>query len=161
MSDDSRRESEIIRVAPTSRLSRSALIAAFGVMIAIGLGVYGLFPDSIGGPALPVTVSLEEAPVETTAGNIAVLTKVVTVKSDFDQPIKNLAIELNGDYVMMQASPLAPGEKLVLPLSVFTAKRSSRRFDPSQQVVDDVIVRGQLPSNARGVSKFEFEPSDQ
>ena len=157
MSADSRLESEIVRVAPTSRLSRTALVSAFGLMIAIGLGVYSLFPDSIGGPPLPVTVSLEEAPVETTAGNIAMLTQVVSVTSDFDQPIKNLAIELNGDYVMMQSSPLAPGEKLVLPLSVFTAKRSSRRFDPQRQAVEDVIVRGQLPNNARGVSKFEFE----
>jgi len=149
---------DVVRVAPTSRLSRGGLIAAFAVMIAVGLGVYSLFPESIGGPPLPVRVSVGEAPVETTNGSMAVLTKVVTVTSELDQPIGNLGIELNDHYLYHQAGPLRPGEVLVLPQEVFTDKRSSQRFDPQRQSVSEVVVRGQLPSKARGVSKFEFEP---
>jgi len=157
MSVDPPQDREIVRVAPTSQLSRGAMIASFGVMIAIGLGVYALFPASVGGPPLPVVVVLEDAPVETTGGNnVAVVTKVVRVTNQLDQPIKNLAIELNDQYLLMQASPLQPGESLVLPQAVFTDKRSSQRFDPLTQTVTEVIVRGQLPSKARGVSKFEF-----
>lgn len=154
--EQSRPDSSIVRVAPTPQLSRRGLILSFGGMIAIGLGVYSLFPDSIGGPPLPVTVTLDDAPVETIGGNLAVVTQVVIITSQLDQPIKNLGIELNGNYQLLQASPLEPGETLVLPLEIFTAKRSSRRFDPQSQSVTDVIVRGQLPNRARGVSKFEF-----
>ncbi len=148
---------EVVRVAPQSQLSRGGLIAALVLMIAIGLSVYAMFPESIGGPPLPVGVSVGEAPVETTNGSMAVLTKVLTVTSELDQPIGNLGIEVNDNYLYHQASPLQPGETLVLPQEVFTDKRSSRRFDPSRQQISEVIVRGQLPSKARGVSKFEFE----
>ncbi|OYP36451.1 hypothetical protein [Rhodopirellula sp. MGV] len=144
-------------VSPNSRVSRGAVIAAFIVMIGVGLGVYAIFPDSVGGPRLPVSVKLTKAAVETTNGQIAVMTEVVTVTNELDQPIKNLAIELNGQYLLMQASPIEPAETLELPLSVFTDKRSSQRFDPSRYKVDEVIVRGQLPSKQRGVSKFEFD----
>ncbi|MCO8124045.1 hypothetical protein NHH03_20035 [Stieleria sp. TO1_6] len=148
---------EIVRVAPTAQLSRRAMIAAFAVMIGVGLAVYAMFPNSVGGPPLPVTVTLGAEPVETVSGGMAVLTPVVIIRSDLDQPIRNLAIELNDGYLLMQASPLQPGEQLVLPQEVFTDKRSSRRFDPDRQQVTEVIVRGQLPSKIRGVSKFEFE----
>jgi hypothetical protein len=125
-------------------------------MISVGLGVYALCPSSIDGPPLPVKVTLDEAPMETVGGNVALLTKVVTITSDLDQPIKNMTILLNGHYWMSQASPLQPGESLTLPLEVFTDKRSSRRFDPEIQQVSEVLVRGQLPNKSRGVSKFEF-----
>jgi hypothetical protein len=49
------------------------------------------------------------------------------------------------------------GEEFVVPQQVFTDKRSSQRFDPSQDEVEDVVATGQLPSGARGVSIFEFE----
>lgn len=150
-------DSDVVRVAPQSRLSRGGLIAAFAVMIALGLGVYAMFPESIGGPPLPVSVTIGESPVETTSGSVAVLTKVVKVTSELEQPIRNLGIQLNDHYLYIQAGPLQPGETIVLPQEVFTDKRSSRRFDPDQQVVTEVVVRGQLPSNARGVSKFEFD----
>jgi hypothetical protein len=158
MTVDPQEDRVIVRLAPSSRLSRSGLIASFAVMIGIGLGVYALFPESIDGPPLPVTVTLGDAPVETVGGNhVAVVAKVVTITSQLDRPIKNLAIELNEQYLLMQSSPLQPGESLVLPQAVFTDKRSSQRFDPTNQRVREVLVRGQLPSNARGVSKFTFD----
>mgnify|MGYP001823143430 CR=1 FL=1 len=156
LQDEDLAPSGIVRVAPTSRISRAQLLLAFAVMIAVGIGVYSVFPESVGGPPLPVTVTLGESPVDTVGGEIAVLTDVVQVTSQLDQPIHHLAIEINDQYLMMQASPLSPGETLVLPQGVFTDKRSSKRFDPSRQQVKEVIVRGQLPSKARGVSRFEF-----
>ncbi|QEG00701.1 hypothetical protein Mal15_47730 [Stieleria maiorica] len=150
---------DIPRVAPTRRLSSRALLAAFGMMIAVGLSVYALFPESIGGPPLPVRVSLDRAPLPTTGGKVAVLTDVVTVTSELDQPIRHLTIILNGHYEITQASPLQPGGSLTLPQSIFTDKRSNRRFEPETQRVTEVLVRGQLPSKSRGVSKFTFDDS--
>ncbi len=143
-------------VAPSARLSSKGLIALFAIMILTGLGVYALFPESIGGPPLPVSVELFDAPVETTSGQIAVLTKVISITNQSEGPIGNLTIELNDQYLLMQASPLEAGETLILPQEVFTDKRSSQRFDPSLQEVTEVVVMGQLPSKARGISKFEF-----
>lgn len=160
MSTDPIADREVVRVAPKAQLSRGALLAAFCVMIAIGLSVYALFPTSIDGPPLPVTVKLDEAPIETVGGNVALLTKVVTITSELDQPITNLTILVNEDYWMSQSSPLEAGGVLTLPLEVFTDKRSSRRFDPKTQRVSEVLVRGQLPSKARGVSKFLFEKGE-
>lgn len=99
-------DSDVVRVAPQSRLSRGGLIAAFAVMIALGLGVYAMFPESIGGPPLPVSVTIGESPVETTSGSVAVLTKVVKVTSELEQPIRNLGIQLNDHYLYIQAGPL-------------------------------------------------------
>lgn len=148
-----------VAVAPQGQLSRGMLISAFGVMIALGLGVYSFFPETIGGPPLPVSVTLGEAPVPSAVGKMAVLTNVVEVKNLSQDPISNLMIKINDHYLMTQASPLAAGETLTLPQAVFTDKRSSRRFDPALQTVEDVIVSGQLPSKSRGISKFEFADS--
>ena len=148
---------EVIRVAPTTQLSRRALLAAFGLMIAVGLGVYALFPANVGGPPLPVRVQLDQAPVKTTGGQLAVLTEVIKVTSELDQPIGNLTIILNGHYWLTEASPLGPGETLTFPLGVFTDKRSSRRFDPESHKVTKVVIGGQLPSKSRGVSEFKFD----
>ncbi|MEO1528228.1 MAG: hypothetical protein AAFX06_22630 [Planctomycetota bacterium] len=150
-------EREIVRVAPNRRLSRSALIGLFVIAISAGLGVYAMFPSSVGGPPLPVEVSLEKAVIDTTGGGVAVLTDVVTVHNPTEDPIGNLSIELNGQYLLIQASPLTPGESLQLPLEVFTDKRSSQRFNPRRHAVTEVVVTGQLVSRARGVSKFEFD----
>ncbi|MEO1617329.1 MAG: hypothetical protein AAFV88_15875 [Planctomycetota bacterium] len=145
-----------VAVAPGTQLSRGSLIAAFAVMIGVGLGVYSFFPESIGGAPLPVSVTLGKAPVPSAIGNMAVLTEVVQVTNESDDEIRNLMIKVNGHYWMTQASPLSAGETLILPQEVFTDKRSSRRFAPAIQVVTDVTVSGQLPSKSRGISKFTF-----
>ncbi len=149
-------ENEPIRVAPSARLSRGGLIAALMTMVAVGLGVYALFPESVGGPELPVSVSLGQEPVQTTSGKVSMLTEVVKVTNRADHQIGRLSIELNDQYLIMQSSPLAAGETLTLPQSVFTDKRSSQRFDPNVKQVTEVVVTGQLPNNSRGVSRFEF-----
>ena len=143
-------------VAPTMRLSSRGLTIALFSMAVVGLGVYAMFPDSVGGPPLPVTAAIERQPIETTGGQGALLTEVVVVQNQADHEIRRLSIEINGQYLLFQNSPLAVAEKLVLPQRVFTDKRSSQRFNPDKYQVEEIIVTGQLPSGARGVSKFEF-----
>lgn len=159
--DPSCTESEVAtKVAPTLRLSRTGLVLSLLAMVTTGLGVYALFPESVGGPPLPVEVSVESKPVETTSGRGAIVTEVVVVKNASENEIPKLTIEINGQYLIIQDKPLSIGETLVLPQSIFTDKRSSQRFNPGKYDVADVTVTGQLPNGARGVSKFEYEHSN-
>ena len=145
------------KLAPTMRLTRGGLIASLLAMVVCGLSVYALFPDSVGGPPLPVKATIEMMPVETTSGVGAMLTEVVVVENLTDDKIGKLTIDINGQYLYLQNSPLEAREKLVMPQRTFTDKRSSARFDPVKYPVQDIIVTGQLPTGARGVSKFKFE----
>ncbi len=145
------------RVAPTLRLSRRGLIFSLLAMVGAGLAVYSTFPKSVGGPPLPVEVTLDRRPVEALGGQGFVVTDVVVVKNLADHPIPRLSLDINGQYLLFRDSPLAVAEEFVVPQQVFTDKRSSQRFDPSQYDVEDVVATGQLPSGARGVSKFDFE----
>lgn len=142
-------------IAPTARLSRRGLVLGLITMAGLGLSVYAMFPDAVGGPALPVTARVERQPVETQGGGVAVLTDVVVIENQADHEIKRLAIEINDQYLLFQQAPLSVGESLVLPLRVFTDKRSSQRYDPSRYPAEKILVRGQLPSGSRGVSVFD------
>jgi len=144
-------------IAPTFRLSSRGLTIALFTMVAVGLGVYAIFPESVGGPPLPVTVSLSRQAVETTGGQGALLTEVIVIENGADHELKRVSIEINRQYLFFQKRPLAAGEKLILPQRIFTDKRSSQRFNPTKYDVGDVVVTGQLPSGSRGVTKFEFE----
>ena len=52
-------------VAPTLQLSRVGLILCLLSMVTVGLGVYSIFPESVGGKPLPVDIELDRQPVET------------------------------------------------------------------------------------------------
>ena len=147
---------ELPRVAPTLRLSRFGLVLSLLAMIATGLIVYSTFPESVGGPPLPVEVTLDRRMVDTVGGRPTVA-DVVVVRNLTDDPIPRLSLDINGQYLLFREAPLAVDEEFVVPQQVFTDKRSSQRFDPSQHEVEDVVATGQWPSGARGVSKFEFE----
>ncbi len=148
-------------VAPTLQLSQTGLILCFVAMIALGLSVYALFPESVGGPALPVRVQVDKQPVALDDGSgLAKLTEVVVIENLSENEIPRLGIEINGQYLLHRASPLPVGQPLVLPQRVFTDKRSSQRYDPVKYPANEVIVTGQLPSGARGVSKFEFHTAN-
>lgn len=144
-------------VAPTLQLSRRGLILSLGSMVLAGLGVYALFPASVGGPPLPVEVELDKQPMVTKDNHSVVVTEIVRVKNLTSHEIPKLSIEINGQYLLFRDSPLAAEEVLELPQRVFTDKRSSQRFNPSKYRVEEIVVTGQLPSLARGVSCFEFE----
>ena len=148
------------RVAPTLQLSRNGLLACLTAMVVVGLSVYALFPESVGGPPLPVTVSVDSQPVETKGGGGARMTEVLVIENLSEAEIPRLGIEINGQYLLHRDSPLPLGEPLVIPQRAFTDKRSSQRYNPTKYPATEVIVSGQLPSGARGMTKFEFEAKD-
>ena len=145
------------KVAPSLQLSRRGLLLSLAAMVGVGMAVYAMFPDSVGGPDLPVDVQLGIRPVPTTDGTGAMSTEVVMVQSLVDHEIRRLSVEINGQYLLFRESPLQPRESLVLPQRIFTDKRSSARFNPSKYPVEEITVTGQLPSGARGLSQFEFD----
>ncbi|NND99989.1 MAG: hypothetical protein HKN47_21940 [Pirellulaceae bacterium] len=147
-----------LRVAPTAQLSRRGLIISLALMVCVGITVYALFPDSVGGPPLPVNVTVDRQPMATNAGGGATLTEVVVIENLAEHPISRLSIEINGQYLLHRDPPLDVGEKLQLAQRVFTDKRSSQRYNPIKYPAKEVMVTGQLPSGARGVSKFDLEP---
>ena len=146
-----------LSVAPTLQLSRRGLVISLLSMVAVGLSVYAMFPESVGGPSLPVELLLDRQPVEAANGSGAIVTEVVVIKNLSDHVIPKLTLDINGQYLLFRESPLGKRQTLVIPQRVFTDKRSSQRFNPTKYPVEDVTVTGQLPNGARGVSKFEFE----
>ncbi|QDT06530.1 hypothetical protein K227x_49400 [Rubripirellula lacrimiformis] len=144
------------KIAPSLKLTRTGLVVSLSAMALVGLIVYSIFPSQVGGPPLPVEVTLDHQPVATTSGGGAMVTEVVVIRNLSDHEIPRLTIDINGQYLLLQNSPLKVGETLTLPQRVFTDKRSSQRFDPSKYDVEGVVVTGQLPSGARGVSEFLF-----
>ncbi len=144
------------RVAPTLKLSRGCLVGSLLAMVAAGLGVYAIFPDSVGGPSLPVSVAIDRQPVTTASGQGAMLTDVLVVTNLADHEIRRLAVEVNGQYLLFCDSPLKEKQELILPLRIFTDKRSSQRYNPTKYPPEEVIVRGQLPGGARGTTKFHL-----
>lgn len=150
------RDDSIRSIAPTLQLSSLGLGLSLLAMVTIGLTVYALFPEHVDGPTLPVEVRLDRKPVQTADGQGAVVTEVVVIRNLADHEIPRLTLDINGQYLLFRKSPLKVGQTLVLPQRVFTDKRSSQRFNPSKYKVEDVTVTGQLPSGARGVTRFEF-----
>lgn len=155
--DSDRSDGSALSVAPTLTLPRWALPVGVISVIGFGLAVYSLFPDAVGGPPLPVRVEIEQALIETVGGAGRVPAEVVSVTNQAAFPIPHLVVVLNGHYRLDRQSPIGPGETLQLPQTIFTDKRSSRRFDPILQRVTKVVVNGQLPEGTRGVSVFRFD----
>ena len=163
MTDNDQRDAieSVPRVAPTLQLSRRGLVLCLLAMIGVGLSVYAMFPASVGGPSLPVNVELDVQAVAVETGGGAVMTEGLVIKNLKDHPIGRLSIEINGQYLLFRESPLQGLETLVLPQRIFTDKRSSARLDPIKYPVQEVVVTGQLPSGARGLSQFEFDSDDK
>ncbi len=141
------------------QLSRAGLLTSLVAMVVAGLSVYAIFPESVGGPSLPVDVHLDQQLVTAMGGQGAVLTEVVVVDNLTEHEIPKFSIEVNGQYLLFRDPPLGEKEELVLPLRVFTDKRSSQRYDPKKYPPTEIVVTGQLPSGARGLSQFHFQPT--
>ena len=144
------------KVNPNLKLSRRGLTICLATMVGSGLLVYSIFPESVGGPDLPISVDLQWRPVETLAGDGKLVTEVVVITNRSEKDIARVDIEVNGQYLLFREPPLRKNEELTLPLRVLTDKRSSQRYDPARYPPTEVIVKGQLPSGTRGVSQFEF-----
>jgi hypothetical protein len=155
-STNSKTGAESRGIAPSLQLSRRGLCISLALMVAVGLSVYAVFPESVGGPELPVAVSLGRQPVETADGAGALMTEVILFQNLADYAIPKFSIEINGQYLLFRDAPLNANETLVLPQRVFADKRSSHRFNPVKYPVEEVTLTGQLPSGARGVTQFMF-----
>lgn len=152
-------------IKPTATLPGWGLFAVLGSIAMVGIGVYSLFPESVGGPPLPIDVEVKTTLVDAAvggpqAGSVKLSSEVVELTNQSDQSIAHLTVIINGHYQLARQSPIEAGETLTLPQSIFTDKRSSRRFNPTLIDVDKVVVRGQLPSGTRGVSVYRFGESE-
>ncbi len=144
-------------VAPTLKLSRRGLVFSLLAAAIAGLSVYATFPESVGGSPLPVDVRIDRQPVATADGVGAVITGVLVVQNLSDHEIPKLTIKINRRYLLIRDSPLQEKERIVIPLQVFTDKRSSQRYDPLTNPPQELLVTGQLPSGARGLRHFDFD----
>lgn len=142
---------------PRLHLSRRGLCICLASMVFAGISVYAMFPDSVGGPPLPVSVELSKTPMPTADGTGSLLTETIVLTNLTDHAIPRFSIEINGQYLLFRQTPLGKKERLELPQRVFTDKRSNHRFNPVKYPVEEVVLTGQLPSGARGVTRFLFE----
>ena len=157
MSDDSALQPPI-SIAPKATLSGPGLLlillgTCLGPLIV--LSVY----KAVAGPAieaeLPVRVLIDQRPLATANGSGSIVDDVVVITNESDDRIRHLTINLNGQYFMYHDRPLAAGESLVLRQAVFATK-SSQRWVPGRWPLEKVLVTGQLPSGARGVTEVRY-----
>jgi hypothetical protein len=144
-------------IAPRLHLSRRGLCISLALMVIAGLSVYATFPDSVGGPPLPVEVELAMGPMPTADGAGSLLTETIVLTNLAEHPIPKFSIEINGQYLLFREAPLGEYQRLELPQRVFTDKRSNHRFNPVKYPVEEVTLTGQLLSGARGVTRFIFK----
>jgi hypothetical protein len=144
-------------IAPRLHLSRRGLCICLALMVIAGLSVYAMFPESVGGPPLPVEVELAKGLMPTADGAGSLLTETIVLTNLAEHPIPKFSIEINGQYLLFREAPLGELERLELPQRVFTDKRSNHRFNPVKYPVEEVTLTGQLPSGARGVTRFIFK----
>lgn len=146
-------------ISPAPRLSGKALTAALLAACLLPLLAISIYAALFGRAAdhdLPVRVKLDRRPVDAMGSQGAVLADVVVIENLARHEIPNVTIDLNGQYFLYQNSPLAVGETLVLPQTVFSTK-SNQRFEPGLYPITEVTVTGRLPSGARGVAEVPFD----
>jgi len=146
-------------LAPAPRLAgwgfTTLLILACFMPLA-GLSIYASFFGRASDTDLPVTIGFGVEPVKTLGGQGAVLTDVIWLESQYDSELPNVTIDLNGQYFLYRQSPLAPGERLVLPQQIFSTK-SNQRWVPGRYPITEVNVTAKLPSGRRAVKTIVYD----
>ena len=151
-------DSESSPVKPGQISGKKAIILLYAAVIPT-LAAVVASAYSFGRPSddpLPVTVTLEKRSVPVPDGSGALLTDVVVVHNDSDEPIPNLDISINKQYFLYRNSALDPGEEFVVPQAIFSTK-SNQRYNPQRYPPTKVIVTGKLPSGGRGVHKMKID----
>ncbi len=145
-------------IAPVPQLSTRGFFIALALVCLIPLTIlsthavlYGTATEH----SLPVRASIDRRPSSAQDGQSRVLEDVIVVENEADFAIPNLAIDLNGRYFLYHDKPLAAGETLVLPQTVFT-NRTSQRWVPGHHRVKTITIMGKLPSGARGVTEIDY-----
>lgn len=146
-------------IAPAPRLSGrgfTLLLLSTCFLPLIGLSVYATFFGRASDAGLPVEIGVGKEPVEAAGGGGAILTDVVWLKSNFEEDLPNVTIDLNGQYFLYRQSPLRAGERLVLPQQIFSTK-SNQRWVPGRYAITEINVTAKLPSGKRAVKTIEFQ----
>jgi len=146
-------------LAPAPRLTGSGfttLLVLTCFVPLFGLSIYAAFFGRASDVDLPVEVGVGMEPVLAVGGQGAILTEVVWLKSNYEEPLPNVTINLNGQYFLYRQSPLLPGERLVLPQQIFSTK-SNQRWVPGRYAIDKIVVTAKLPSGRRGIHTTRYE----
>lgn len=152
-------------IAPVLQLSTRGFFIALALVCLIPLGILSTYAALFGKAtehSLPVRVHIDRRPASTQDGPMSAqdgpspgLEDVIVIENEADFAISNLAIDLNGRYFLYHDKPLAVGETLVLPQTVFT-NRTSQRWVPGHHRVKTITIMGKLPSGARGVTVVNY-----
>lgn len=143
---------------PAYQLSGRGLSALLFTVIATTMTILVVSTLSMGRAVdkpLPVDVAVGKRPVPVPGGGGAMMTDVVILSNQSGDSIPNLDISINSQYFLYRDAPLAQGEELVLPQSIFSTK-SSQRYDPERYPLTSITVTGRLPSGSRGVIEKAF-----
>jgi len=147
------------QVAPVTRLSSrmlTILLVSSCLVPLIGLSVYAAFFGRASDAPLEVNVMVGSEPVEMFGSQGAILAEVVVVENLTGHALPNLTVDLNGQYFLHRQSPVAVGERLVLPQQIFATK-SNQRWVPGAYPLKEITVTAKLPSGRRGVKIITFE----
>lgn len=145
-------------IAPGPRLSTRGFFIALAMVCLIPLSLLSTYAVLFGSAterSLPVRAHIDRRPVLTHDRSAPTLQDVIVVENGADFAIPNFAVDLNGRYFLYHDKPLAAGETLVLPQSVFT-NRTGQRWVPGHHQVKTITVMGKLPSGARGVTEVTY-----
>lgn len=145
-------------IAPVAQLSTRSFFIAFALVCLIPLAILSGYAVRFGKATeqtLPVSVSIDRRPVETTRAQRIELEDVIVLVNDADFAISNVYVDLNGQFFMYVDRPLAAGDNLVLPQTGFV-NRSGQRWVPGNFRIEKITVMGKLPSRARGVIEFRY-----
>jgi hypothetical protein len=150
-------------IAPAPRLSGrgfTMLLILTCFIPLFGLTIYATFFGKATDANLPVAIGIGREPVEAMGGQGAILTEVVWLESQFDTDLPNVTIDLNGQYFLYRQSPLAAGERLVLPQQIFSTK-SNQRWVPGRYPITEVNVTAKLPSGRRAIKTLRLGPAQE
>lgn len=134
----------------------TALLITTCLVPLIGLSVYAMYFGRPHDAPLDVEVTAGREPVQSVDGQGAVITDVITIENRSGHELPNMTADLNGQYFLYRDSPVAVGERLVLPQQIFATK-SNQRWVPGRYPLEHVTVTAKLPSGRRGVKIVRFE----
>ena len=89
------------------------------------------------------------------------LIELLVLRNPTRETWRNVSVSLNEQFFFYHHLPLASGESLTIPLSLFVTKSGSVAFRPATQKISLVTVFAQLPSGERAVFEKEIEQSNR
>jgi hypothetical protein len=145
---------------PGRKITSKQLTLLFLVLILGPVG-FGLFLFSVtrkmAEPKLPALVRLETMWItsqDTDQGPR--LVPCVSIKNPTDSGWNNLSIGLNEQFYAGEPKGISSGSVVSVPLEAFIARNGSASFPVGNRDIKLITVFAQIPSGARGVSKYSI-----